>query len=84
MPTKTLTTVTLAELIALHIVDTVTPLELLEGTDGYLIDCKCGTEVRVTQAQLDQAPTDSTAGALAALLAPHAAEAIVAALPFIV
>lgn len=70
----------LAALLAGHIVDAVTPLDLLEGGDGYLIDCKCGGEVRVTQAQLDAVDSDSTAGALAALLAPHAAVAIHASL----
>ncbi|WP_032381022.1 hypothetical protein [Rhodococcoides fascians] len=70
----------LAAMLADHVVDGVTSLELLEGGDGYLIDCKCGGEVRVTQDQLDAVHTGSTSGALAALLAPHAAEAIHASL----
>ncbi|MFE5790646.1 hypothetical protein [Rhodococcus erythropolis] len=58
----------LTDLIAAHLVETVTP----DGDCGvFILDCTCGAEVRFTQADLNAAPVDSTAGALHYMLREH-------------
>lgn len=60
----------LSDLIAAHLVETVTP----DGDCGvFILDCTCGAEVRFTQADLNAAPVDSTAGALHYMLREHVA-----------
>ncbi|MDE8648177.1 hypothetical protein PXH69_24730 [Rhodococcus qingshengii] len=60
----------LTDLIAAHLVETVTP----DGDCGvFILDCTCGAEVQFTQADLNAAPVDSTAGALHYMLCEHVA-----------
>ncbi|MCZ4557945.1 hypothetical protein O4215_20500 [Rhodococcus maanshanensis] len=82
--TKSSTAATLLEHhLAAHLVHTVTevtelPYSQRPGPDGYLIDCTCGAAIHCPQADLDGAPTDSTAGALAYAIRRHQAEAFAA------
>lgn len=70
---------TLAEVIGLHQVETVTT-ESAAGAwnpnDEILVDCRCGAEVKFPRRELSLAPTDSTAGALGYMLRHHLAAEI--------
>lgn len=67
---------TLAEVIGLHQVETVTT-ESAAGAwnpnDEILVDCRCGAEIKFPRRELSLAPIDSTAGALGYMLRHHLA-----------
>lgn len=68
---------TLAEVIGLHQVETVTTSEHeAHSYDEILVDCRCGVEVKFPRRELNLAPIDSTAGALGYMMRDHLAAEI--------